>query len=63
MGGPARWIGARICLRINAGAADDIAVEGHIATAEDIGDGITRVSGVFASGGWFVLATNEAVVR
>ena len=44
----------------SASAAEpDVVFEARIDTAEDVGDGITRLSGVLVSGGRFVLVPDE----
>ena len=57
---PAKWIGARIAWRINVADEPDVAFEGRIDTASDLGDGVVRVSGGLAGGGRFVLVTDES---
>ena len=46
----AKWIGARIAWRINVADEPDVAFEGRIDTASDLGDGVVRVSGALAGG-------------
>jgi hypothetical protein len=58
MDGPGRWIGARISWRVSVGNEPDVTFDGRIDTSEDIGDGITRVSGALADGCRFVLVTD-----
>jgi hypothetical protein len=55
MDGPKRWVGARISWRIDVEDEPDVAFEGRIDTAEDIGNGVIRVSGSPQTGGRFVL--------
>ena len=57
---PAKWIGARIDWRISVADEPDVAFEGRIDTASDLGDGVVRVSGALAGGGRFVLVTDES---
>ena len=57
---PAKWIGARIDWRISVAGEPDVAFEGRIDTASDLGDGVVRVSGALAGGGRFVLVTDES---
>ena len=55
------WIGARSSWRIHveeSGGAD-VAFGGEVETAEDIGDGIVRMSGALADGGRFVVVTDH----
>ena len=61
MGERKEWIGARItwCISAQDPAGPDVAFYGEIDTAEDIGDGIIRVSGTMSTGGRFVLVTDE----
>jgi hypothetical protein len=59
MDGLGNWIGARIEWRVRIAAETDVAFEGQIDTAEDYGDGVIRISGALASGGRFVLVTDE----
>jgi hypothetical protein len=58
-----RWLGARVNWRFDV--ADEIGVvfDGHIDTAEDVGDGIIRISGPLTSGSRFVLVTDEPAMR
>jgi hypothetical protein len=59
------WIGARIDWRIHVedviGA--DLAFGGKIDTAEEIGDGIVRMSGALCDGGRFVVVTDHVGLR
>ena len=57
---PAKWIGAWIDWRISVADEPDVAFEGRIDTASDLGDGVVRVSGALAGGGRFVLVTDES---
>lgn len=59
MDGLAKWIGARIEWRVQVEAEHDVVFDGRIDTAEDFGDGVSRISGALAGGGRFVLVTNE----
>jgi hypothetical protein len=59
MDGPTEWIGARIDWRVSDAAEPDVVFEARIDTAENVGDGITRLSGELVSGGRFVLVTDE----
>ena len=59
---------ARMTLRVHSVQSEDVGdldvtFEGRIDSAEDIGDGIVRVSGALCSGSRFVLVTNEAGLR
>jgi hypothetical protein len=56
------WIGARISWRVQ-GDALELEFDGQIDTAEDIGEGIVRVSGALTSGHRFVLVTDDAGLR
>ena len=57
------WIGASISWRVQGSEGLDLEFEGQIDTAEDIGDGIVRISGALASGSRFVLVTDDDAVR
>ena len=52
-----------ISWRVHDGEGLDLEFEGQIDTAEDIGDGIVRISGALASGSRFVLVTDDHAVR
>ena len=52
--------GARIDWRISVPDGRGVVFDGRIDTAEDYGDGVTRISGALASGGRFVLVTDES---
>ncbi len=56
------WIGARITWRVHRDELD-LEFDGQIDTAEDIGDGIVRVSGALTGGHRFVLVTADAGLR
>jgi hypothetical protein len=60
MDGLAKWIGTRIEWRVRGTAEGDLVFDGRIDTAEDFGDGVSRISGALAGGGRFVLVTNES---
>jgi hypothetical protein len=60
MDGLGKWIGARIEWRVRVAAEPDVVFDGRVDTAEDFGDGVTRISGAMASGGRFVLVTDES---
>ena len=49
----------RISWRIGVDDESDVRFDGRVDTAEDIGEGITRISGALVSGGRFVLVTDE----
>jgi hypothetical protein len=61
MDGETGWVGARIAWLIHS---DDVDAEfaGLIETAEDLGDGIVRLSGPLTSGHRFVLVTVDEMV-
>jgi len=59
-GGLAQWIGARIEWCIRPESEPEVVFDGRIDTAEDVGDGVTRISGALAGGGRFVLVTDES---
>jgi hypothetical protein len=59
------WIGARIDWRIHVDdvVGADLAFGGEVDTAEDIGQGIVRMSGALCDGGRFVVVTDHAGLR
>ncbi len=61
MDGEARWVGARIAWLLHSDGVD-AEFAGLIDTAEDLGDGIVRLSGPLTSGHRFVLVTDDETV-
>ena len=59
------WIGARIDWRIHIDetVGGDLTNGGEVETAENIGDGIVRMSGALCDGGRFVVVTDHAGLR
>jgi hypothetical protein len=58
MDGLTKWIGARISWRVRVEGEPDVVFDARIDMAEEIGDGILRISGAFATGARFVLVTD-----
>jgi hypothetical protein len=63
MDGRASLIGARITMRVDVEADLAVSYDGRIDTAEEIGDGIVRISGAITTGGRFVLVTDAEPSR
>ena len=61
--GELKWIGVRISCRLSVADEPDVQFDGRIKTAEDIGDGIIRISGALTSGARFVLVNDEGATR
>ena len=59
MDGPTKWAGARVSWRVSVAGEPDVLFDGRIDIAQDLGDGVTRISGALATGGRFVLVTDE----
>ena len=58
-----RWLGARVNWRFDAADQSGVVFDGQIDTAEEVGDGIIRISGPLTSGSRFVLVTDEPAMH
>jgi hypothetical protein len=53
------WVGAEITWYVSRAGESAAVFGGRIETADDLGDGIVRISGPMAGGGQFVLVANQ----